>query len=407
MNSTEGKTMINREDMLALTRRMTVKRTSITRIAGSYMDIDGFIDGTFNTSFLNLNPVEQEKNLALAKKVPFAKTNKNLKEYKFCDDRRNPDSMWKLLMGMRACGLKNDALMETFYEIVGEHYQADEDYAIYVFHDRYDIPAKGLDHIRQGESERMYEYILCVICPLSGEYEPGEPQCGFLFPAFVDGGAAMNYVDIYQEDEEYPHNELLELLGVERKIMAEISKSGEKVKYRLAEAMKECMKKAPVEKITVKEITEECGVTRQTFYRNFQDKYDLINWYFDKILIESFEHMGEGQTVYESLVNKFQYIQKETLFFRAAFKNDDQNCLRDHDFELITKFYTDRIEGNTGKKMSDKIRFQLEMYCQGSIYMTVQWVLGNHKATPETLARFLSESMPAELCQVFKERGLL
>ena len=67
----------------------------------------------------------------------------------------------------------------------------------------------------------------------------------------------------------------------------------------------------------------------------------------------------------------------------------------------------DRIEGNTGKKMSDKIRFQLEMYCQGSIYMTVQWVLGNHKATPETLARFLSESMPAELRDVFKERGLL
>lgn len=50
-------------------------------------------------------------------------------------------TVWKLLMGMRACGLKNDALMETFYEIVGEHYQADEDYAIYVFHDRYDIPA--------------------------------------------------------------------------------------------------------------------------------------------------------------------------------------------------------------------------------------------------------------------------
>ena len=49
--------MINREDMLALTRRMTVKRTSITRIAGGYMDIDGFIDGTFNTSFLKLNPV--------------------------------------------------------------------------------------------------------------------------------------------------------------------------------------------------------------------------------------------------------------------------------------------------------------------------------------------------------------
>ena len=72
--------MINREDMLALTRRMTVKRTSITRIAGSYMDEEGFSEGTFNTHFQNLSPAEREKNLALAKAVPFSETNKNLKE---------------------------------------------------------------------------------------------------------------------------------------------------------------------------------------------------------------------------------------------------------------------------------------------------------------------------------------
>lgn len=65
--------MINREDMLALTRRMTVKRTSITRIAGGYMDIDGFIDGTFNTSFLKLNPVEQEKIWRLRRKCRLRK----------------------------------------------------------------------------------------------------------------------------------------------------------------------------------------------------------------------------------------------------------------------------------------------------------------------------------------------
>ena len=51
-----------------------------------------------------------------------------------------------------------------------------------------------------------------------------------------------------------------------------ITKSNERTKYELADAMKRCMKTAPVEKITVKEIVEACGVTRQTFYRNFQDK---------------------------------------------------------------------------------------------------------------------------------------
>ena len=66
----------------------------------------------------------------------------------------------------------------------------------------------------------------------------------------------------------------------------EPSRDPERMKYRLSEAMKECMKYAPVEKITVKEIVEVCGTTRQTFYRNFQGKYDLINWYFDKISFE-------------------------------------------------------------------------------------------------------------------------
>ena len=80
------------------------------------------------------------------------------------------------------------------------------------------------------------------------------------------------------------------------------------MKYCLADALKRCMKRAPLEKITVGEIAEECGTARQTFYRHFKDKYDLVNWYFDKILQESFEHMGEGRTVFEALVNKFHYI---------------------------------------------------------------------------------------------------
>ena len=131
---------IDREDMLALTRRMTVKRTSMTRIAGGYMDSDGCIDGTFNIAFLKLSPADREKNLQIAKKVPFAETNQNLQEYKFLQENMQNDSLWKLLMGMRACGLKNDALMETFYEIVGANYKSKGDYAVYVFHDRYDIP---------------------------------------------------------------------------------------------------------------------------------------------------------------------------------------------------------------------------------------------------------------------------
>ena len=55
----------------------------------------------------------------------------------------------------------------------------------------------------------------------------------------------------------------------------------ETMKYRLAQAIRECMKTTPVDKITIREIVQTCGTTRQTFYRHFTDKYDLINWYFE------------------------------------------------------------------------------------------------------------------------------
>ena len=46
---------IDREDMLLLTRRMNLSRTSIDRIAGCYVDGVGDFDGSFNTSFLMLS----------------------------------------------------------------------------------------------------------------------------------------------------------------------------------------------------------------------------------------------------------------------------------------------------------------------------------------------------------------
>ena len=190
------------------------------------------------------------------------------------------------------------------------------------------------------------------------------------------------------------------------KLTAENSK-GEKMKYRLARSMKECMKTMSVDNITVKQITENCGVTRQTFYRNFMDKFDLINWYFDKLLAKSFEHMGMGKTVYDALVKKFTYIQEEHIFFAAAFKYDNQNSLRQHDFELILEFYTRQIEFRTGQKFNEKLKFLLEMYCQGSIYMTVQWVFGRVKRTPEELAADLVKAMPEELAGVFERLDLL
>lgn len=190
--------MMNRDDMLELTRRMTPKRTSITRIAGCYLDKDGEIDGTFNINFLNLSLKEKEKNLAIAKAIPFSETNKELKDYKFPEADKKPGGMWQLLTAMKSCGLKNDALMDIFYQQVAAKYKSEKDYAIFVFYGCYDVPVKFADKESLWESEEVYEYLICAISPLVGEYEPGIPVCGFLFPAFIDRSGDENRIAVYQ-----------------------------------------------------------------------------------------------------------------------------------------------------------------------------------------------------------------
>ena len=170
--------------------------------------------------------------------------------------------------------------------------------------------------------------------------------------------------------------------------------------------MRECMEKATVEDITVRKICEKGNFSRQTFYRCFGDKYDLINWYFDRILNESFKQMGKGTTIRESLVLKFRYIQQEQLFFRAAFSYDDQNNLTDHDFEMIFDFYKNLIHEKSGAYPNQEMQDILEMYCHSSVYMTVKWIMKEHARSVEELADLMVEAMPYPLSQLFKKLNI-
>ena len=140
----------------------------------------------------------------------------------------------------------------------------------------------------------------------------------------------------------------------------------------------------------------------------FQDKYDLINWYFDRILLESFQHMGEGKTAYEGLVNKFHYIEEEKLFFKAAFRNDDQNCLRDHDFQLILRFYENQIQEKrkTAKFLRNRIS-NWKCIVTGSVYMTNAVGTWRYEKRPEEMARNLVQQCRHELETLFKKLELL
>ena len=177
--------------------------------------------------------------------------------------------------------------------------------------------------------------------------------------------------------------------------------NNDKTKYWLANSLIELMNTHHINKITVKDIVDNCGMTRQTFYRYFKDKFDLVNWYFEKIADKSFKKMGNGLTLEEGLIKKFQYIRKEQNFFRQAFLIEDCNSLINYDFNCIYNFYLNVILSKLKvDSINEDLDFALRLYCYGCIYMTIEWLKNDLYPSEKVVARNLIKAMPTQLANL-------
>lgn len=174
-------------------------------------------------------------------------------------------------------------------------------------------------------------------------------------------------------------------------------KTTDKTRYKLAESLKELMVHQPLDKITVTDIVENCDVSRQSFYRLFQDKYDLVNWYFERLADQSFKLMGVRYTIEEGLCKKFEFIQQEAVFFAQAFASNDNNSLIHYDVKCIYTFYKNLIEKRNNEPLNEELSFLLSMYCHGSVKMTMDWVMQGMKLPPREIVHLLLEAMPEKL----------
>lgn len=176
----------------------------------------------------------------------------------------------------------------------------------------------------------------------------------------------------------------------------------DQTRYIFAQSIKGLMCHQSLDKITVTDIVKRSGMTRQTFYRYFQDKYDLVNWYFEKLADKSFRQIGNSSTLREGLIKKFTFLLNDKVFFTQAFQSKDYNNVENYDYQCILEFYKNIIQKKIGVIPSD-IMFLLEMYCHGSITMTVHWAVSGMKEAPEVIADLLIEALPPKLEELLSD----
>ena len=148
-------------------------------------------------------------------------------------------------------------------------------------------------------------------------------------------------------------------------------------------------KGVPLERITVKQLLQASGVSRQTFYNHFLDKYDLIAKTYDQRIIGEFDEdaLPEHFDFYKSFVASLERMRRHGSFLQQAFRMTGQNSLTEYalahsrDFDLAWH----QREWGEGT-MPDALRFATEYHSMASTYMTISWILAGFPVSSEELA---------------------
>lgn len=236
---------MKKRDALELTRRMKKDACTFTRMCACYVNPGKEKVLSLHKTFLNLDDEEIYKYLEIAKKTLSGTVGDNLMECPFPLDQEEVGGRQQFLMALRESKLKNEELVERFFDMVIESYQYAGSYLILLFHDAYDVMSRTSDNNKLDESEEVYDYLLCSVCPivlskpalgyLESENTIGPrirdkivslPDFGFLFPSFTERSSDIHSVVVYNKDTKEPHDEFVENgLGCASKMTAAIQKT--------------------------------------------------------------------------------------------------------------------------------------------------------------------------------------
>lgn len=225
---------MTKQEISEIKKLLTPKNCSITRICGCYVDGEKNKKTELKQAFLALPEEEMFKYFEILRKNLSGTPGKNLLTLEFPLKSEEAGGAQEFLLRLRDSKLRDDALLEEYYDRIIANYEYVGNYLILIVHDVYDVPGRASDGIdMEDASDEIYEYILTCICPVElskpglsynaventfqnriRDWVVGLPETGFLFPAFTDRSTDLHSTLYYSKDPEELNNGFVsELLG--------------------------------------------------------------------------------------------------------------------------------------------------------------------------------------------------
>ena len=224
---------MNRKEANEIKKLFNNENCCITRICGCLVDTDKNKKTQIKDAFLALEEEARFKYYDIFKKTLSGTIGKNLINMEFpTEEEEKEDGTQRNLMRLVQSELKEDALIDAYYDKIIESYGYPDNYYIILIHCAYDIPKITSDGLGMDDaSEYVYNFILSCICPVKPS-KPGlcynaatnniensirdlmvePPMLGFLFPAFSDRNSNVHNLLYYSKNSENIDYSITELV---------------------------------------------------------------------------------------------------------------------------------------------------------------------------------------------------
>ncbi len=158
-------------------------------------------------------------------------------------------------------------------------------------------------------------------------------------------------------------------------------------KHALEESLKRLLAQKPLHKITISDITEDCGVNRMTFYYHFKDIYDLVEWSCAEEARKALGGKKTYDTWQEGFLQLFQAVLENKPFimnvYHSVSREQVENYLYEVTYSLLIGVVEEKAVGMSVRQ-EDK-EFIAHFYKYGFVGLMLDWIRGDMKADPQTL----------------------
>ncbi len=306
---------MNKKEISEIRKLFTKERCCINRLCGCYVDADKNKVVELKEAFLSIPEEEMYKYLNIFRKSLSGTIGKNLLNMEFPLEQEMGDGTQKSLLALRDSELKDDVILEQFYDKMIETYYHPENYLILLVHGSYDIPMRTSDGLEMEDaSDYIYNFILCCLCPVKlskaglcynaetnsiedriRDWIVDMPEQAFLFPAFNDRNTDVHSLLYYSQNSKEFCAEITEqLLGCVQPLPAGQQKEsfqaiiqetlGEECVYdvvrnihenlnEMIEEQKENPEPLELDKAEVRKLLERSGAPEENLEK-FEQQYD-------------------------------------------------------------------------------------------------------------------------------------